>query len=88
MIKVNVTGGSLTQEEIDAYIFYTKKRFGTILPEDLEMTLEVDGEFVNIRYNPPFQFHVYRGTDYLVNDAEKLNDSKYAELMEKVPNSI
>ena len=88
MIKVNVTGGSLTQEEIDAYIFYTKKRFGTILPEDLEMTLEVDGEFVNIRYNPPFQFHVYRGTDYLVNDAEKHNDSKYAELMEKVPNSI
>lgn len=88
MIKVNVTGGELSQEEIDSYIFYTKKRFGTIMPDELEMTLEVDGDYVNIRYNPPFEFHAYRGTDYLVNDAEKLNASKYAELMEKIPNSI
>ena len=88
MIKVNVTGGELSQEEIDSYIFYTKKRFGTIMPDELEMTLKVDGDYVNIRYNPPFEFHAYRGTDYLVNDAEKLNASKYAELMEKIPNSI
>ena len=88
MIKVSVTGGNLSQEEIDTYIFYTKKRFGTIMPDELEMTLEVDGDYVNIRYNPPFEFHAYRGTDYLVNNAEKLNASKYAELMEKVPNSI
>lgn len=88
MIKVTVKGGNLSQEEIDEYIFYTKKRFGTIMPDDLEMTLELDGDYVNVRYDPPFQFHAYRGTDYLVNDAEKLNESKYAELMEKVPNTI
>ena len=88
MIKVTVKGGEMSQEEIDAFIFYTKKRFGTIMPDNLEMTLEMDGEYVNIRYNPPFQFHAYRGTDYLVNDAQKLNESKYAELMEKIPNSI
>lgn len=88
MIKVTVTGGTLSQAEIDAYIFYTKKKYGTILPGELEMFLEVDGDYVNIRYEPPFSFQVYRGTDYLVNDAQKLNDSKLAELHDKVPNSI
>lgn len=88
MIRVTVNGGMLPQEEIDAYIFYTKKKYGTILPEELEIILELDGDYVNIRYNPPFRYRVFRGTDYLVNDAEKLNESKLAELREKVPNSI
>lgn len=88
MFKVTVKGGTLSQEEINNYIFYTKKRFGTILPEQLELILEVDGDFVNITYEPPFDFRVYRSTDYLVNNAEKLNVSKLAELREKIPNSI
>ncbi len=88
MFHVTVTGGTLPQEEIDSYIFYIKKKYGTVLPEHLEIILEVDGDFVNIRYNPPFAFHAYRGTDYLVNDAEKLNPSKYAELQDKVFNTI
>ncbi|MBR7084089.1 MAG: hypothetical protein IKI37_02780 [Oscillospiraceae bacterium] len=88
MFDVIVKGGVLPQEEIDAYIFYIKKKYGTVLPDALEIILEVDGDYVNIRYNPPFQFHAYRGTDYLVNDAEKLNASKYAELQDKVPNTI
>ena len=88
MIQVKVIGGTLPQEEIDAYIFYTKKKYGTILPEDLEIILEVDGDYVNIRYNPPFRYQVFRGTDYLVNDAEKLNESKLAELRDKIPNAI
>ncbi len=88
MFKVTVKNGTLPQEEIDAYIFYTKKRYGTILPDNLEIILELDGEYVNISYNPPFVFHTYRATDYLVNDADKLNASKYAELQEKVPNHL
>ena len=88
MFNVIVKGGVLPQEEIDAYIFYTKKKYGTVLPDVLEMILEVDGDYVNIRYNPPFQFHAYRGTDYLVNDAGKLNASKYAELQDKVANAV
>ena len=88
MFKVTVKGGELPQEEINQYIFYTKKRFGTILPEELELILEVDGDYVNLTYNPPFELRVYRGTDYLVNDAEKLNASKFAELQEKIPNTI
>lgn len=88
MFDVTVKGGVLPQEEIDAYIFYTKKKYGTVLPESLQIILEVDGDYVNIRYNPPFQFRAYRSTDYLVNDAEKLNASKYAELQDKIANTM
>ena len=88
MFKVTVKGGTLPQEEINHYIFHMKKRFGTLLPDDVELILEVDGDYVNITYNPPFEFRAYRGTDYLVNDAEKLNDSKLAELREKIPNTV
>ena len=56
--------------------------------ENIEIILDVDGDYVNITYDPPFEFKAYRGTDYLVNDAEKLNDSKLAELREKIANEI
>ncbi len=88
MFRVTVRGGALSREEIDAYIFYTKKKYGTVLPDDLEIILEVDGDYVNISYDPPFVFHAIRSTDYLVNDAEKLNDSKRSELQDKVPHSV
>ncbi len=88
MFKVTVKGGMLPQAEIEAYLFYTKKKYGTVLPDDLEIILEVDGDYVNISYNPPMSFRTYRATDYLVNDAAKLNASKYSEMCEKVPNSL
>ncbi len=88
MFKVIVKGGELTRAEIDAYIFYTKKKYGTALPEDLEIILELDGDYVNISYHPPLSFRAYRATDYLVNNAAKLNDSKLAELHDKLPNAV
>lgn len=88
MFKVTVKGGTLSQAEIDAYVFYTKKKYGIVLPDDLEIILEVDGEYVNITYQPPFVFRAYRATDYLVNDAAKLNASKYSEMCDKIPNAI
>ena len=88
MFDVTVKGGTLPQEEIEAYIFYTKKKYGTVLPEKLEIILEVDGDYVNICYNPPFEFHAFRATDYLVNDTEKLNVSKFSELQDKVAHTL
>lgn len=88
MFKVTVKGGTLSREEINTYIFYTKKKYGIVLPDELEIILEVDGDFVNISYDPPFVFRAYRATDYLVNDAAKLNDSKRSEMMDKLPNSL
>ena len=88
MFKVTDKSGKLTQEEINECIFHMKKRFGTILPEHIELILDVDGDDITITYDPPFEFKAYRGTDYLVNDAQKLNDSKLAELREKTTNEI
>ena len=88
MFKVTVKGGTLSQKEIEEYIFYTKKRYGTVLPEQLEIILELDGDFVNITYDPPMRFGAFRATDYLVNDTKKLNASKYAEQQDKIPNTI
>ncbi len=88
MIKVTVKGGELSRAEIEAYIFYTKKKYGIVLPEELEIILEVDGDYVNIAYNPPISFRAYRATDYLVNDPAKLNDSKLSELYDKVTNAV
>lgn len=88
MFKVTVRGGELPKHEIDAYIFYTKKKYGTVLPEDLEIILELDGDYVNISYNPPLCFRAYRATDYLVNNAAKLNDSKLSEMRDKLPNAV
>ena len=53
MFRVTVKGGTLPQSEIDAYVFYTKKKYGTVLPDDLEIILEVDGDYVNIPIIPP-----------------------------------
>ena len=88
MFRVTVKGNPLSQEEINAYILYTKKKYGALLPDHLEIILETDGDYVNIRYNPPFVFHAYRSTDYLVNDTEKLNPSKYAEFQDKVTHMV
>ncbi|MBQ2263790.1 MAG: hypothetical protein IJY06_02770 [Oscillospiraceae bacterium] len=88
MFKVTVKGGTLSRAEIDAYIFYTKKKYGIVLPDELEIILEVDGDYVNISYDPPFVFRAHRATDYLVNDAAKLNDSKLSEMRDKIPNTL
>ncbi len=88
MFDVTVKGGTLPQEEIDAYIFYTKKKYGAILPEHLEIILEVDGDYVNISYNPPFVFRAYRSADYLVNDVSKMNASKYQEFQDTTVNPL
>lgn len=85
---MTVKNGTLSQSEINNYIFYTKKRFGTILPNELEIILTLDGDFVEIAYDPPFHLCAYRATDYLVSDLDKLNVSKRAEQNDKIPNSL
>ena len=48
MIKVNVSGGSLDQKEIDAYIDHGKKKY----PDKniAQMDITVDGDYVDIKY--------------------------------------
>ena len=49
MMQVNVTGGSVGQEELDAYIARANSKYsiGTVQALDIH----VDGEYVDLRYH-------------------------------------
>lgn len=89
MMKTEVRSGSFTDDEIKSCILYTKKRWGVRLPKDLKLILDrnPDGS-IEVTYEPPINRSVYRSTDYLVNNVEKLNAAKQAEYMEKQIHSV
>jgi hypothetical protein len=84
MMQVNVTGGSLDQREIDAYVSRatTKYPIGTVQAMDIH----VDGDYVDLRYHlapRPFS-RIRRITGYLVGDMSHWNDAKTAEERDRV----
>ena len=84
---VNVTGGALEQQEIDAYIARAKEKFGK---EPFGMDIKVDGEFVELSYdfgNQPFH-RIRRITGYLVGTLDRFNNGKRAEEKDRVKHSI
>ncbi len=85
--KVNVTGGELPQEEINAYIQRAKSKFGR---EPFGMDIHVDGEYVDLSYDfgdQPFQ-RIRRITGYLVGTLDRFNNAKRAEEHDRVKHSI
>ena len=84
MMQVEVKSGTMTKDEIQYYILLVKKRWGTRLPADLRLILEKTDTEVKITFDPPIDRQVYRSTDYLVNDVQKLNRGKLAEQNDKV----
>ena len=87
-MTVTVTGGTLTKQEINAYVDQIKaanpdKYFKTI-------DLIVDGEFVDVQYtyeNVPFE-RIRRITGYLVGTVDRFNDAKRAEVQDRVKHTI
>ncbi len=87
-MTVTVTGGTLTQNEINAYVDQIKaanpdKYFKTI-------DLIVDGEFVDVKYtydNVPFE-RIRRITGYLVGTVDRFNDAKRAEVQDRVKHTL
>ena len=84
MMQVNVTGGSVGQEELDAYIARanSKDSIGTVQALDIH----VDGEYVDLRYHlapRPFS-RIRRITGYLVGDMSHWNNAKAAEERDRV----
>lgn len=89
MMQTEIKSGSFTDEEIKRCILYTKKRWGVRLPKNLKLILEKNSDGnIEVTYEPPINRSVYRSTDYLVNDLEKLNEAKQAEYSEKQMNSV
>jgi len=77
-MQVNVTGGSLSQKERDAYISRAQTRHPNVVET---LNIHLDGEFVDLEYIlRPQQFsRIRRITGYLVGDMDRWNDAKTAE---------
>lgn len=83
-MKVNVTGGTLSQEEINEYI----KRAEELHPGTTSMDIAVDGDFVDIKYHVmPFD-RIRRITGYLVGTLDRFNDAKRAEVGDRVKHGV
>jgi hypothetical protein len=83
MIETRVIGGTISEEEKNAYIQRGIEKYKT----DLEsIDIEVDGEFVNLHYHikpVPFQ-RIRRITGYLVGTLDRFNDAKREEVENRV----
>ena len=84
MVNVNVTGGEMSQAEINSYIDRAQKLY----PEKTIQTidLKIDGNFVDVDYHfadVPFQ-RIRRITGYLVGDTRYWNNAKKAEERDRV----
>lgn len=78
-IKIH-SNDNLSEEEIKAYIERAEK--GKVLKA---LDIEVDGEYVNLHYHYAKLFErIRRITGYLVGSVDRWNDSKKAELKDRV----
>lgn len=80
---VKVIGGTISDEEKEAYVKYVKDKN----PKDEidSLTIEVDGDFVNLTYHKqpvPFS-RIRRITGYLTN-MNRANDAKRSEISDRV----
>ena len=75
MCTVNVTGGTLPQKEINAYIARGAELYGR---EPDVIDVRVDGEYVELAYHYQQQpFHrIRRITGYLVGTLDRFNNAK------------
>ncbi len=88
MININVTGGELSQKEIDFYVNAAKSKYSG--KKITRIDFEVDGDYVNCTYHfkdAPFQ-RIRRITGYLVGTMDKWNNGKRAEERDRVKHGI
>lgn len=87
-MKVTVTNGTLSQEEINAYI---SRAEGIHKGKNIqEMILRPDGEYVDIEYIfAPANFErIRRITGYLVGTLDRFNNAKRAEVSDRVKHTV
>ena len=87
-MKITVTGGTLNEAEINAYVEQLREKN----PDKYikTVTFTVDGEYVDISYtydNVPFE-RIRRITGYLVGTVDRFNDAKRAEVQDRVKHSL
>lgn len=88
MVNVNVTGGDMSQAEINSYIDRAQKLYPEKTIEAID--LKIDGDFVDVDYHfadVPFQ-RIRRITGYLVGTLDRFNDAKRAEVRDRVKHGL
>ena len=85
MVNVNVTGGEMSQAEINSYIDRAQKLY----PEKTIQTidLKIDGDFVDVDYHFA-DVPIRRITGYLVGTLDRFNDAKRAEVRDRVKHGL
>lgn len=87
-MKINVTGGTLSQQEIDIYVANLKEANPDKYLKTVDFT--VDGEYVDVNYTydcVPFE-RIRRITGYLVGTVDRFNNGKRAEVEDRVTHSL
>ena len=87
-MEINVSGGQLSQEEVQAYIAHGKRSYpGRSIRR---MDVKLDGEYVDLAYylaDAPFE-RIRRITGYLVGDMRHWNNAKRAEEGDRVKHGL
>jgi len=87
-MNVNVIGQQISQDEINAYIDYGKKKYSDRNIKG--MTVKIDGDYVDLQYefdDVPFD-RIRRITGYLVGTLDRFNNGKRAEEHDRVKHSV
>lgn len=87
-MTINVTGGTLPQEEIDQYVSILQEKYTDRVIKQLDIT--VDGDFVDVKTTfeeQPF-YRLRRITGYLTNTLDRWCDGKRAEERDRVKHSV
>ena len=86
--SVKVTGGSLPNDEIKAYIARGREQRPDAVLTSL--LIEVDGDYVTLNYTyneMPFE-RIRRITGYLVGSLDRFNNAKRAEVADRVKHEV
>lgn len=87
-MKINVIGGNIPQQEIDAYIDYGRKKYSDRIIK--EMTVSIDGDYADLKFefaDVPFD-RIRRITGYLVGNLDRFNNGKRAEERERIKHTV
>lgn len=87
-MNINVTGGVISQDEINAYVKYGTNKYSNRHITDLDIV--VDNDFVDLKYHfAPVKFErIRRITGYLVGTTDRFNNAKRAEVNDRVKHTI
>lgn len=83
-IELTVTGGTLDDKEIQAYVDRGREKKPNL--KLLALDIKIDGDYVDLSYtydDRPFE-RIRRITGYLVGTLDRFNNAKRAEVLDRV----